>query len=315
MNRSGLDGDSVSEEFQEPELTPEQEDAAMAAGFAGARGDDVPEEVSSELDLPESGAAHAAPQVDAPAKTATAPSDIDRLRAELAAGMEGIQKNLRVVFGKVGAHEDLIRKVVAGQTAPAGAAGEAARRVGADSFKRLRESYPELAEQVAEGLEHVLAAQPRHGMDRDEFDARVNAKVNELVGPALARSQAQSQAQAKATIAQEVAAVRLEQAHPDWQDVTKSKGFEDFFKSKPPDYQRAAWHSNDPRMIGSLIAEYKTFARRYGNTAGRRNEASSSRQSRLAAAVVPAGTGAGTPTGISDDDALVYGFKSVRPGN
>lgn len=299
----------MSEEFQEPELTPEQQDAAMAAGFAGERGDDVPDEVSAELDLPENGAAQAAPNMDAPAKTATAPSDIDRLRAELAAGMEGIQKNLRVVFGKVGAHEDLIRKVVAGQTAPAGSAGEAARRVGVDSFKRLRETYPELAEQVAEGLEHVLAAQPRHGMDRDEFDARVNAKVNELVGPALAKSQAQ----AKATIAQEVAAVRLEQAHPDWEDVTKSKGFEDFFKSKPQDYQRAAWHSNDPRMIGALVAEYKTFARRYGNSASRRNAASTSRQSRLAAAVVPAGSGSGAPTGISDDDALVYGFKSVRP--
>jgi len=307
MNRNGLDGDSVTEEFAEPELTPEQQDAAMAAGFAGERGDDVPEEVSEELDLPESGAAQVAPHGDAPAKTATAPSAIDSLRAELAAGMEGIQKNLRVVFGKVGAHEDLIRKVVAGQTAPAGAAGAAARRVGVDSFRRLRETYPELAEQVAEGLEHVLAAQPRNGMDREEFDARVNAKVNELVGPALA--------QTKAAIAQEVAAVRLEQAHPDWADVTKSKGFEEFFKSKPVDYQRAAWHSNDPRMIGTLIAEYKTFARRYGNTAARRNAASSSRQSRLAAAVVPAGTGAGTPTGISDDDALVYGFKSVRPGD
>jgi hypothetical protein len=275
------------------QISPEQQDAAMAAGFGAERGIMIPPEVAElntdVAELPAAGDEGAAPD-------ALLVSDVDRLRAEMATMGESIRKSFEQVHGKFGEHNRLIQEVVKGRTAAAGAAGAPARKVGADAFRKLAQEYPKIAAQMAEGLETVLAAQPA-GMDAATVDARVNARVAELIQPAVEAIQTASN--------QKIAKVELSVTHPDWQKVTATREFADWFKAKPASEQHQLYYSWDAPGVAAMLTDYKVAAKR---TAAAGND----RQRRLAAAVTPAGRGSGAATGISDDDALVLGFKAAR---
>jgi hypothetical protein len=228
-------------------------------------------------------------------------SELDRLRAEMASMGESIKKSFEQVHGKFGEHNRLIQEVVKGRTAAAGAAGAPARKVGADAFRKLAQAYPDIAAKVTEGLETVLAAQPATGIDAAALDARVNAKVAELIRPALSEAIGAVQTSSD----QKIAKVELNVMHPDWQKVTSTRDFTNWFKAKPATEQHRLFFSWDAPTVAQMVGEYKTAA-------NRAVAASSDRQRRLAAAVAPSGPGSGASTGISDDDALVLGFKAAR---
>jgi hypothetical protein len=274
------------------QITPEQQDAAMAAGFGAERGTMVPPEVTElNTEVAE------LPEDESALQAAPGPSDVDRLRAEMASMGESIKKSFEQVHGKFGEHNRLIQEVVKGKTAAAGAAGAPARKVGADAFRKLALAYPDIAAQMTEGLENVLAAQSATGLDATALDARVNAKVAELIRPAVEAVQTASD--------QKIAKVELSVMHPDWQKVTSTRDFSNWFKAKPATEQHRLFYSWDAPSVATMLSEYKTAAKRTV-------AASSDRQRRLAAAVAPAGRGSGASTGISDDDALVLGFKAAR---
>jgi hypothetical protein len=289
------------------QITPEQEDAAMAAGFADARGAEVPPEVTDlNTDVAEvfdggegAAAASAGAHNGATAQAAAPPSDVEKLRAEMAMLGESVRRNFEQVHGKFGEHNRLIQEVVRGRTAAAGAAGAPARRIGADAFRKLAERYPEIASQMTEGLEQVFAQQAQSHIDPAQLDARVNERVAQLLQPAVQAVQSASD--------QRISKVELSVMHPDWQKVTGTQDFANWFKTKPAQEQHRLYYTWDAPTVAAMLTEYKTAARRTAS-------ASNDRQRRLSAAVSPRGTGSGVPTGISDDDALVLGFKAARAG-
>jgi hypothetical protein len=285
---NGVDTEGLTEANQ---ISLEQEDAAMAAGFADARGAEVPtavRELNTEV--------AEVPAVDEARsqEVAREPTELDNLRAQVAGLGEAVRRSFEQVHGKFGEHNRLIQEFIRGKNAPAGAAGAPARKVGADAFKKLAGDYPEIAAQMVEGLEQVLASQPAGGIGEAELDQRVNARVEERVRTALSAAQTVSD--------QKLARVHLSVLHPDWQATTKTREFESWFRSRPPAEQKRLFESWDAPAVSAAISEFKSARRNMAAASHNRNR-------RLAAAVTPIGTGSAGPSAVSDDDALQYGFR------
>lgn len=302
-------GDELNETNQ---ISAEQAEAAMVAGFADARGTEVPpgvKELNTEVaELPNENApvagypaAEATYKAEA-AQNAKAPqaSEFQQLRAQVAQMSEAIKKSFEQVHGKFGEHNRLIQEVVKGRTAAPGSAGAPARKVGADAFRKLAQDYPDIAAHLTEGLETVLAAQAtqssaQSGMNQAAIDALVHARVAEIVRPMQAET------------GRKLAAIELTTLAPDWKQVTSSDGFARWFKAQPADAQARLYHSWDAGTVAKAVTDFKAASRNFAT-------AKNQRDTRLEAATQPVGTGSGATTGISDDDALVLGFKAARAG-
>ena len=302
------------------ELTPEEvtqeADDALESGFNTARGikPEKPQEKPDTRDRDDKGkfvakeAAKPAAKVETDTKTVEKvvteeedkPSSIPgytekQLKMLLSKAPELETKfasETRKLHGKIGELTGLIKQL---QTAKP---TQENRKIAASALKRLSQNYPQLAEDLAEDLSEAFSASEPAKADPTqpsypEIEARFNARLNEE----KVRMQEEFQ--------EELLTIR----HKDWRNIiVKGSPQHEDFKTwwySLPDEKRKEWDSPKAEVTAAALDAYKALKESTKKVTQKNKE-------RLEAVIAPKGSPApATPT-LSDDDALEYGFKSVR---
>lgn len=254
-----------ADQSAEAEAAPVADDAAFEAGFKAAQGIEPEPETEPEP----------------PAKELIAGMTEDEVKALLqkAAEVDKLREAQSKVFGTLGALRQTI-DALRNQPAPTAAALQLTK----DKLKRLGESFPELAEMLAEDLSGALTVQ---SIDPSAFERVVESKLHE-------RLNAQ----------QQVFETKLLSAmHPDWRHVASSPEFAQWKSGLDPETTAQLDSSWDAVFIGSKLTEFK-------NWKAQQAKSQLSKTKRLEAAVAP--KGAAKPPVLTDEDAFIAGFKSAR---
>lgn len=268
----------------ENEIQESQDDAAFAAGFAEARGDEPP----AEVEQPQDDQVEAAPEPEEQAPQEDTPEELfaGLTRVQL---MDGLQRGFkaeedaRKAFGKIG---ELQRNIQNMQQSGTGSAVE----ISPADFADLAEDYPDLAEKIAKGLNGKLrtsAAPQGSAFDPTVLDARV--------------------AEVEDRITKKYEARMLDAMHPDWRDETSSSDFTVWKGTLPPEAQLELSNSWDSVYLGNAISAFKEWKQQSTNTKQQRSN-------RLEAAITPQGVPV-RASAQSDDDAFSAGFNQVRKGS
>lgn len=187
------------------------------------------------------------------------------------------KRGLDTAFGKVGALTQALEKL---KTAT-GAVDDA-------DFSELAQEFPELVPLMVAGIN---AASKKGGQSFDMTaveamaEARAEAKVSEV----------------RDAMDLQIATLRLEQRHHDWQEVVGEQGFQALVASKSADVQ-ARLTGRDHKFIASFITDYKASKANLVDPATRRD--------RMSAAITPRGNGNADPqSGSSRRDHFLSGLK------
>jgi hypothetical protein len=294
-------------EVSAPETNVQQDEGSLAAGFNKVRGDEPPAD-SPPVTEPESTAPEASTEVapanpaDAPATASAEPaapveeepmiggfkeSEFKALLAK-AQRVDEIEAQLKgnndKVFGKIG---ELTRVLKAIQETPAGQPV----KVTADSFKRLKEQFPEMAEMLAEDLSGLMpAGNSQAAPDLADLETRFAQRITE-----------ETERIQKAS-----AMTLLTMKHSDWKQTVTSDDFKLWTGTLPPDEQRVIKDSWDPVFVSQTIDKFKVWTEEKVKAKTKNNE------KRLAANVTPQGAGGPGKTTVPDHAGLSAGFNKVR---
>jgi hypothetical protein len=265
------------------EIEESQDDAAFAAGFSEARGEEPP----ALVEQPEDEQIEMSPEPEEQAPQEDTPEE---LFAGLTRGqlMEGLQRGLkaeedaRKAFGKIG---ELQRNIQNMQQSGTGSAVE----ITSEDFADLAEDYPDLAEKIARGINgkfRTTAAPQGSAFDPTILDARV--------------------AEVEDRITKKYEARMLDVRHPNWRDETSTADFDVWKGTLPPEAQLELSNSWDSVYLGNAISSFKDWKLQSTNTKQQRSN-------RLEAAITPQGVPVRT-SAQSDDDAFSSGFNQIRKG-
>lgn len=156
-------------------------------------------------------------------------------------------------------------------------------KLNADSFKKLNEAYPELAEALSEDLGEVIGA----GASVDE--EAIATKAAERATEAVKKAELD----------------RLSDDHPDWRDVVRSDGFAKFRAAWSPELQEKFDNSWNAAFVGKRIAEFKE--------AQAKAQAQANASERNLRRSIPAkGVTVAHTTNLSDEERFARGFKRAR---
>lgn len=265
----------MTEEVKQQEATQEQEDAALAAGFATARGEEPP--AAEEIVEPE-------PVVEAVQEEPT-PEIVfggmteEQLKAALAkAGeVDELKGQVRQLFGRFGeVNSKLQQQASHGQPT----------KVTSDQLKRLKASFPEFADDLAEDLSGlVLGSSSQSTFDPTELQASFKADLEKL------------------TQANELKLLKMK--HRDWETVRDSDDFKLWEQTLPTEERTELNDSWDAMYVADKFDEFKAWREKSQTT-------KQHKQSRLEAAVTPKGTPAPKPSSINDDAAFDAAFRRAR---
>ncbi len=272
----------------------QQEDASLEAGFNRTRGEEPPVEIPP----PEPATTEAAPekateastdqQTAAPEAQAEEPmigsfkeSEFKALMAkaqrvdELEAQINGNQSK---VFGKFGEVQRLINEMKA--TPP----GQPVKLAGA-KLKRLADTFPELAEALAEDLSELSLESPAQStFDSTELEQRFALQVEE--------------------IKRENEKKLLSMKHRGWKETVKSQDFTLWKGTLPAEERQQLDNSWDAEYISDKLDSFNEWKSRPSTK--QRND------KRLEAAVTPTGTPNTAPGLIPDIAGLNAGFNKIR---
>jgi len=152
-----------------------------------------------------------------------------------------------------------------------------------EDFAELRANYPEVADDLDNGLKRVLSKMKGGTTD----PAVVERMVQERLAPELQKISSEFQGK--------LIEIQLESAHSDWKEVVTNKEFTDWMDKE------GLTDSNDPKVVNSYISKFKSSSK----PKEVKEEKPSSRQQRFSAAVNPKGNGANpTPSKTEYDDFL-----------
>lgn len=258
-----------------------QEEAAFSDGFNAV-------ETKTERPAPESKPAEPEakpanePVAQEPAKepeqapvAALTPQEITELRAA-AQAIPGMQTKLREAYGRIGALNDLLHKKSEEKKADGQPA--ALSRL---EMKRIKEAYPELADDLTADIGDALASLKTTAQDPAEMERLIADRV------ALASLELRKEA--------------LAERHPDWEDVKKSDVFWKWMGELPADEAKAIQTSASPMFIASKLDTFKTWR-------DKASKAKEKSQERLTAAIAPTGGSSAGKSTLSDDEAMQKAF-------
>jgi hypothetical protein len=276
----------MSEETEQVEGSTEQEDvAAFEAGFSEARGDESPisettEEVSTTEPEP-AAEPEPTPEPEPEPEIVLAGMTEEQLKSVLAkAGeVDDLKSQVRNLFGRLGEVNGRLQQQaqVANQT----------RRIGADQLQRLRASYPDLADDLAEDLSNIALG---GGQTVQEFDS---SALKQEFSQELER------------IKQANEAKLLSIKHRDWVDVRASDDFKLWEQTLPTEVYHELNNSWDAVYLADKFDEFKEWR-------AKAIESKNQKRDRLSAAITPTRGNARSTHTVADDDAFLAGFKAVR---
>ena len=267
--------------------TQAEDDAADELAFAQGAGD---EPAKTEEKTPEP-TATPAEEVKPEVKYAQiTEDDLAALRAKVATIDDlkaTLEKSNGTAFGKIGGIERVLKELQAG--------GQSIGELSPDDFAELKESFPELADMTAKGLNRALAklkGNPAPAIDQ--------TKVDELVQQGVAKTLEQRQAQEQVE-----ADKALTAEHADWREVKEKPEFKTWLQTQPQRVQKTYAKTWDADFLADVFTAFKAVK------PAAPKPADNTRKDRLAAAVNPRGTGGHAPA-PSDDDDFNAGFNAAR---
>lgn len=268
-------------ETQAVEVVEQDEDQALAAGFAEARGEEPPviEPVVVEEAAP---AAETPPQEEPPEEPQVVFAGLteDQLRSVIlkANEVDSLKEQIQKAFGK---HGEVMREIGNLKARGSGV------KVNREKFARLNEEFPEVAEMLFEGLESGIEAAggASQQVDVSQIEARVR---DELVRANETRL--------------------LQFAHRDWNDVVKSDEFSLWRKNVlNAEDNKQLDESWDAIFIADKLSEFKAWRDKSAKT-------QESKQKRLEAAVLPRGEATRPSTIQTEEEAMLAAFRAARGG-
>lgn len=155
-----------------------------------------------------------------------------------------------------------------------------------EDFAELRANYPEVADDLDNGLKRVLGKIKGVGNNPN-----VDQLVQERLTPELEKLSSNFQSQ--------LIEIRLESAHSDWKEVVTKKEFTDWMDKE------GLQDSTDPKVVSSYISRFKDTSK----PKERAEEKPSTRQQRFSAAVTPKGNGANPAPNKTDLDDFRSGYS------
>lgn len=262
-----------------------QDDSGFDAGFAEARGEELPTEQEPEqqeqVEVAEEVAAEPEPEQQAATLIAGLTEEQVKELLLKAGQVDELSGQLRKAFGRLGEVNGEIQQL----------RQRGGVKLSADKLKRLSAEYPELADALAEDLSGALEAGAPSG---PAFD------VNGFSNAVEQRLSAQQQ-----QMNQEIEKRLLTRAHRDWLDVVKSNDFQLWATQVLPKEESTKLAETwDADFISDKLTEFKEFRDKSAKT-------QQSKQKRLEAAVAPRG-GAPTQAIQSEEEAFAKAFKGVR---
>lgn len=256
----------------EGQATPE-ELAAFSAGFDETTTQEPPaESIKPAETAPEQ--PEQQPEVVAEEPIALTAEEIKALRAT-AAEVAEMKAQVRSANGRIGALNDLLHKANEKK-----AEGKPAALTTVE-MRRMKEAYPELAEDLSADINEALANLKSTAQDPDEFARLVDERV--------------------AKAAHEMRKETLAERHPDWEDVKKSESFWKWMDALPEADRTAIQTSASPTFVASKLDVFKAWRDKGAKTKQQSQE-------RLESAITPtssAGTGKST---LSDEEAMQKAF-------
>lgn len=191
--------------------------------------------------------------------------------------IEALEQRESKVFGSLGSLKQSLESLRSAQQEP-----RQTVKLSLDSLKRLNAEYPEMAKLLAEDLGEITASDP----------AQVEQIVDQRVQTSLEKAK-QAYEQRFLTI-----------QHPDWKKVVVAEDFIGWKESLPDEEKAAIDTSWDAEFIGAQISRFKEWKAQSSQT-------KQTNQRRLEAAVTPKSNAATRPA-LTETDAFLAGFKSVR---
>lgn len=153
------------------------------------------------------------------------------------------------------------------------------------ALKRLSQEYPEMAESLMEDLKESLGGVGGQSFDPTAVDRIVSEKLE--------------------STSKNYELKLLSVMHPDWKTIPASPEFTQWKGTLAPDELQIVEDSWDAIAVGDTLSKFKAWKTQT-------SQAKQNRQSRLEAAATPT-RGARTPTpSLTENDAFVAGWKSVR---
>lgn len=196
---------------------------------------------------------------------------------ELVSTVDALKQRESKIFGSMGALKQTIEAL---KSQPS---KQQSVQWSADKLKRMSAEFPELAAILAEDL---------NGMTVSSGSPDIEQLIDSRVKSSLDKS------------SQAYEAKLLTVQHRDWRQVVASDDFVGWKESLPPEEKAELDSSWDAEFIGSKLSQYKDWK-------AKATQSKQTNQRRLEAAITPKGGASGKPA-ISETDAFLAGFKSVR---
>jgi hypothetical protein len=279
------------------------DDGALSRGYHKVRGDEPPTPSTPEpVEQKEEPKAAETPAEETPEAEPVDPwkdkdpffkeqfEALNRQLAERDSLITGLRNDLKSTVGRVGALQSAL------------AAAQAARNAGQDAptQKEVKEAF-----KTPEGLQELSRDWPEVSKAVTEALAEQrDSLLKEL--PKQEPIDVEAIRQQAALDARIAAAKELvEERHPGWEEEKETPEFKAWFNSQAPDFQKLGDSSRarDAIKVFDTYAEHKTKLAKAAEAAKRKEE-------RLAAAVIPQGSGAGAPP--NDGNALSRGYHRAK---
>lgn len=308
-----------------PQVAVEESDADLEAGFAAVRGGEQPAPQTQPDPQASAPSAEAQPaeQPDqgisnvAESTEKVEPEQKEPTTAELMAQISQLQSSIRNIAGNFGGlKSDLQRQLqqlsqIRASEPQGSPAARGAEKAQALLLKRVRENWPDFAEDLAADLEETLgAAKAAPAVDPAEIERRVESRVGQRM----------------AEVEQKLAADTLDVLLPNWQEeistkdaagnvildstgkLIPSKEFTSWLDSKGEQFRATWWNTNSPKFLIGALNEFKAHTEKAQQTR-------STKQDRLKSAVVPQGRASTVvQPDIDEEAAMARGFQQVRGG-
>ncbi len=248
------------------------------ADFHGTTQEPTAESSKPEEDAPEP--TEAQPEVVVEEPIALTAEEIKALRAT-AAEIAEMKAQVRQANGRIGALNDLLHKANEKK-----AEGKPAALTAVE-MRRMKEAYPELADDLSADINDAIASLKSTQQDPDEVARLIKERVAEA--------------------SHELRKEALAERHPDWEDVKKSEVFWKWMDALPEADRTAIQTSASPTFIAAKLDTFKAW-RDKGTKAKQQS------QERLESAITPtgsAGTGKSTLSNIeAEAKAFAEGFNN-----
>ncbi|UOF76807.1 hypothetical protein [Caudoviricetes sp.] len=281
------------------DATPDDggQDAAFLSGFSVVRGGDDDAGAKAEVQAVENqNQDQQDPQqgqmTKAEAKAILAGYTEDQIKSllEKAGQVDAIRHSHQKLAGQYGSALQQIQRLDAAIKSGAGAP-----QFSKEKLKKLSESFPELAEILADDLAGIFGAQKTETADPKGPTPDPLKEVSDQFSRQMA--------QKEETYQRKILTIM----HPNWLEMVHEPEFSAFTSKLSQSEQELLNSGWDAEQIGAILTRYKQSK----STSQQSTVSSTPKKDRLSAAVVPK-SGARAPSGDTEEDAFTKGFNSIR---